>query len=136
MNFYPGFILLFSVPNTFQQEKKHTCERLCEQKKSSGDVTLSVDDSPPLPTPELFALLFSHSPVSTKSHLIWPDMSGKDGREMKEVKTKRSAETEGTEDVKKKKVEQPGKFSVSNCTSAQCAQCTAPPSLLFYSQGD
>ena len=50
-------------------------------------------------------------------------MSGKDGREMKEVKTKRSAETEGTEDVKKKKVEQPtGKFSVSNCTV-----CTVHP---------
>ena len=62
------FNTIFSVPNTFQQEKKHTCGRLCEQ-KSSGDVTLSVDDSPPLPTPELFALLFSHSPVSTKSHL-------------------------------------------------------------------
>ena len=83
--------------------------------------------------PLLSCLLCSFPTHLLAQNLIWPDMSGKDGREMKEVKTKRSAETEGTEDVKKKKVEQqPGKFSVSNYTP----QCTAPPSLLFYSQGD
>ena len=47
-------------------------------------------------------------------------MSGKEGRngsEMKEGKSKRSAETEETDDAKRKKVEQPaGKLLVSNCT--------------------
>lgn len=45
-------------------------------------------------------------------------MSGKDGKEMIEGKTKRSAETQETDDAKRKKVDQPvGKFSVSSCTS-------------------
>ena len=44
-------------------------------------------------------------------------MSGEEGKkEVKEVKTKRSAEDEKTDDAKRKKVEQPAaKFSVSNC---------------------
>ena len=77
--------------------------------------------------PLLSCLLCSFPTHLLAQNLIWPDMSGKDGREMKEVKTKRSAETEGTEDVKKKKVEQPGKFSVSNCT----VHCTPIPALLL-----
>ena len=47
-------------------------------------------------------------------------MSGKEsknGNEAKASKTKRSADTEETDDAKRKKVEQPAGFLVSNSTS-------------------
>ena len=54
----------------------------------------------------------------TLSRFVMSGEEGKDGTDVKEVNTKRSAENEETDDAKRKKVEQhAAKFSVSNCIS-------------------
>ena len=96
-----------------------------EVTKSSGDVSVVAVDSGRLAAAhcsQLSCLLSLVTCLLTPNHhtlsrLVMSGKESKNGNEAKASKTKRSADTEETDDAKRKKVEQPAGFLVSNSTS-------------------